>query len=236
MSDLVTAITTGITAFTATNIDDIVILTLLFSQINKTFRSRHILAGQYLGFAVLIIASLPGFFGGMIIPQEWIRLLGLMPIIIGVSSLLKREEDSPEEVEEQTEPSCPSIISSFISPQTCNVAAIAFANGSDNISVYVPLFANSELDSLLVILSVFFTMVGVWCYTAYKLTYLPAIANFLTENGNTFVPCILIGLGVFIVTENVIWTLSSVVSSYIFSLILGFNTQQSSEEQEKLSI
>jgi cadmium resistance protein CadD (predicted permease) len=78
--------------------------------------------------------------------------------------------------------------------------------------------------------------VGVWCYTAYKLTYLPAIAHFLTENGNTFVPCILIGLGVFIVTENVTWTLLSVVSSYIFSLILGFNTQSSSEEQEKLSI
>ncbi|MEH1823185.1 MAG: cadmium resistance transporter [Nostoc sp.] len=235
MSDLVTAITTGITAFTATNIDDIVILTLLFSQISKTFRSRHILAGQYLGFAALIVASLPGFFGGLIIPQDWIRLLGLMPIIIGVSSLLKREEDSQEEAEE-TEPSCPSIIGNFLSPQTCNVAAIAFANGSDNISVYVPLFANSELDSLLVILGVFFTMVGVWCYTACKLTYLPAIANFLTENGNTFVPCILIGLGVFIVSENVTWTLLSVVSSYIFSLILGFNTQQSSEEQEKLSV
>ncbi|MEH2160611.1 MAG: cadmium resistance transporter [Nostoc sp.] len=232
MSDLVTAITTGITAFTATNIDDIVILTLLFSQISKTFRSRHILAGQYLGFAALIVASLPGFFGGLIIPQDWIRLLGLMPIIIGVSGLLKREEDSSEEAE----PSCPSIVSSFISPQTCNVAAIAFANGSDNISVYVPLFANSELDSLLIILSVFFSLVGVWCYAAYKLTYLPAIANFLTENGNTFVPCILIGLGVFIVTENVTWTLLSVVSSYIFSLILGFNTHSSSQEQEKLSI
>lgn len=101
-----------------------------------------------------------------------------MPIIIGVSGLLKREEDSPEEGAEETEPSCPSIVRSFFSGQTCNVAAIAFANGSDNISVYVPLFANSELDSLLIILSVFFSLVGVWCYTAYKLTYLPAIAHF----------------------------------------------------------
>ncbi|MBD2412225.1 transporter [Nostoc calcicola FACHB-389] len=236
MSGLVTAITTGITAFSATNIDDIVILTLLFSQVNKTFRSRHIIAGQYLGFAALIAASLPGFFGGLIIPQDWIRLLGLMPIIIGMSSLLKREEDSPEEVTEETEGSCPSVISSFISPQTCNVAAIAFANGSDNISVYVPLFANSELESLLLILGVFFSLVGVWCYAAYKLTYLPAIAQFLTDNGNTFVPCILVGLGVFIVSENVTWTLLSVVSSYVFSFILSLKNQQSSEQQEKLSI
>ncbi|MEH1908345.1 MAG: cadmium resistance transporter [Nostoc sp.] len=231
MNDLVTAITTGITAFTATNIDDIVILTLLFSQINKTFRSGHILGGQYLGFAALIIASLPGFFGGLIIPQDWIRLLGLMPIIIGLSSLLKREEDSAEEAEEETEPSYPSIISNFISPQTCNVAAIAFANGSDNISIYVPLFANSELDSLLVILGVFFSLVGVWCYAAYKLTYLPAIANFLTENGNTFVPCILIGLGVFIVMENITFTLIAVASSYLLSLILNMSNQPSPKEQ-----
>ncbi|MFN6540643.1 MAG: cadmium resistance transporter [Nostoc sp. EkiNYC01] len=236
MSGLVTAITTGITAFSATNIDDIVILTLLFSQVNKTFRSRHIIAGQYLGFAALIAASLPGFFGGLIIPQDWIRLLGLMPIIIGMSSLLKREEDSPDEVTEETEPSCPSVIRSFISPQTCNVAAIAFANGSDNISVYVPLFANSELESLLLILGVFFSLVGVWCYAAYKLTYLPAIAQFLTDNGNTFVPCILVGLGVFIVSENVTWTLLSVVSSYLFSFLLSLKNQQSSEQQEKLSI
>ncbi|WP_445635176.1 Transporter [Nostoc sp. DSM 114161] len=226
MSGLVTAITTGITAFSATNIDDIVILTLLFSQINKSFRSRHIVAGQYLGFAALIAASLPGFFGGLIIPQSWIRLLGFMPIIIGMSSLLKREEDSPEEASEETERSYPSVIASFLSPQTCNVAAIAFANGSDNISVYVPLFANSELESLLVIVSVFFSLVGVWCYAAYKFTYLPAIAQFLTDNGNTFVPCILVGLGVFIVSENVTWTLLSVVSSYLFSFILS-KTQNS---------
>ncbi len=226
MSGLITAITTGITAFSATNIDDIVILTLLFSQVNKRFRSSHIIAGQYLGFTALIAASLPGFFGGLIIPQSWIRLLGLMPIIIGMSGLLKREEDAVEEVPEETEGSCPSVISSFLSPQTCNIAAIAFANGSDNISVYVPLFANSQLESLLLILGVFFCLVGVWCYAAYKLTFLPAIAQFLTDNGNTFVPCILVGLGIFIVFENVSWTLLSVFSSYLFSFILS-KTQNS---------
>jgi uncharacterized membrane protein YidH (DUF202 family) len=50
------------------------------------------------------------------------------------------------------------------------------ALGSDNIGVYVPLFANSRLESLLVILGVFLLLVGVWCYVAYKLTTLPAIA------------------------------------------------------------
>ena len=63
MSGLVTAIPTGLTAFSATNIDDIVILTLFFSQVNAAFRRRHIVVGQYLGFGTLVLASLPGFFG-----------------------------------------------------------------------------------------------------------------------------------------------------------------------------
>lgn len=232
MSELATAITTGITAFTATNIDDIVILTLFFSQINATLRRRHILVGQYLGFSALIIASLPGFFGGLIVPQSWIRLLGLMPIIIGFISLLKREDDASAVVEEETKPSHPSAIASFLSPQTYNIAAVAFANGSDNVSVYMPLFANCELESLLVIISVFFALVGVWCYAAYKLTKLPAIAQFLTENGSNFVPYILIGLGVFIVMENLTLTLMAVVASYLFSVILGMNNQPSPAEEK----
>lgn len=42
MSNLITAIPTGITAFTATNLDDILILMLFFSQVNAVFRRQHI--------------------------------------------------------------------------------------------------------------------------------------------------------------------------------------------------
>ncbi|WP_274518194.1 cadmium resistance transporter [Planktothrix prolifica] len=63
MNEIFTAIFTGITAFTATNLDDLVILTLLFSQVNATFRRHHIVIGQYLGFCTLILASLGVFLG-----------------------------------------------------------------------------------------------------------------------------------------------------------------------------
>ncbi|MBD2180947.1 cadmium resistance transporter [Planktothrix sp. FACHB-1355] len=202
MSELVTAIPTGIAAFTATNLDDIVILLLFFSQVNAAFRCRHIVAGQYLGFAALVLASLLGFFGGLILPERWIGLLGLVPIGIGLSRFLNPENDSEEEVQAEIDESDPSPFASFLSPQTYGVAAVTFANGGDNIGIYVPLFANSALPSLLVILSVFFLLVAVWCYTAYKLTALPAVADILTRYGNHFVPFVLIGLGVFIVLKN----------------------------------
>ncbi|MBD0386411.1 MAG: cadmium resistance transporter, partial [Nostoc sp. C3-bin3] len=84
MSELQTAFTEGIIAFTATNIDDIIILLIFFSQVNVNFRPRHILLGKYLGFAAIVIASLPGFFGGLVVQREWIGLLGLLPIAIGL--------------------------------------------------------------------------------------------------------------------------------------------------------
>jgi cadmium resistance transport/sequestration family protein len=202
MSGLVTAIPTGITAFTATNLDDLVILTLFFSQVSATFRRRHIVIGQYLGFAALVIASLPGFFGGLFLPQHWIGLLGLLPIAFGISRLLNPESDSSEETEEETKPSDRSPLASFLSPQAYSVAAVTIANGSDNIGIYMPLFASSNLGRLLVILCIFFLLVGVWCYATYKLTRQPAIANVLSRYGNTFVPFVLIGLGVFIVLES----------------------------------
>lgn len=202
MNDLITAIPTGITAFTATNIDDIVILLLFFSQVSATFRRRHIVMGQYLGFAALVIASLPGFFGGLILPQHWIGLLGLVPIAFGISRLFNGESDSSEEDEPEIEQSNESPFASFLSPQAYSVAAVTVANGSDNIGIYVPLFANSSWESLATIIGVFFLLVGTWCYTAYKLTHQRAIAHLLSHYGNNFVPFVLIGLGIFIVLES----------------------------------
>jgi cadmium resistance transport/sequestration family protein len=230
MSELVTAIPTGVAAFTATNLDDILILTLFFAQVNAMFRRRHIVVGQYLGFGTLVLASLPGFFGSLIVPHSWIRLLGFVPIVMGLSSLLKREEDSSQD-EEEIGQSNPSGIASFLSPQTYSVAAVTVANGSDNIGIYVPLFASSELESLLVILGVFFMLVGVWCFTAYQLTHLPAIAHLLTGYGNNFVPCVLIGLGVFIVKESIPLTLLALVASYLCLLMLGRTNQRATEPE-----
>lgn len=201
MSELVSAISTGIVAFTATNIDDIVILLLFFSQVNSTFTRRQIIAGQYLGFTALVIASLPGLFGGLVLPPNWIGLLGLIPIAIGISSLVN-QEDSSEEAAAETEQLEDRTFASFLSPQTYSVAAITIANGSDNISVYIPLFASTDLGSFLVILAVFFLLIGVWCYSAYKLTHQTGIADILTQYANYVVPFVLIGLGTFIVLKS----------------------------------
>jgi len=219
MNELLTAISTGMTAFTATNLDDILILLLFFSQVNAVFRRRHIVFGQFLGFTALVLASLPGFFGRLIFPPDWIGMLGLLPIAIGLSRLLNPETDDSEG-EAELEQSENSFFSSFLSPQTYSVAAVTVANGGDNIGIYVPLFASNTLESLAVILAVFFAMVGVWCYAAYRLIQMRAIADTLTRYGNQLVPFVLIGLGIAILVKS--GTLASPTLSIISLLGCAF--------------
>ncbi|MCZ0903909.1 cadmium resistance transporter [Microcoleus sp. HI-ES] len=195
------------TSFAATNIDDMVISMLFFGQVNDTFRPRHIFVGKYLGFAALIAASLPGFFGGLIVPKAWIGLLGLVPIAIGISHLVKRENEENDvqgvSGEFNRKSNSPvSKLANLFNPQTLNVAAVTVANGGDNIGIYLPLFASSDLPSLMVILAVFSVMVGVWSYAAYRLTRQRAIAHVLTRYTKAAVPFVLIGLGIFILIES----------------------------------
>ncbi|MEH2109343.1 cadmium resistance transporter [Nostoc sp.] len=214
MSQLGTAFSEGIIAFIATNIDDIIILLIFFSQIDANFRRRHILLGQYLGFSAIIIASLPGFFGGLVIQREWIGLLGLLPIGIGIHHLVYKEEDTITVQTVSSDFNQPtstnpvlSFILSILHPQTYKVAAVTIANGGDNISIYIPLFAGHDLASLGVILSIFFIMVGVWCAIAYFLSRQPTIANILSRYGNAVIPFVLIGLGLFIMYDRGTFTL-----------------------------
>ncbi|MBE9006490.1 cadmium resistance transporter [Fortiea sp. LEGE XX443] len=220
MSELITTLLVGISAFIATNIDDIVILLLLFSQINSVFRYRHIIAGQYLGFTVLIIASLPGLFGGLVIPPNWIGLLGLIPIIMGINSLINREENENPEIEIITTEYQDANTTSLFNAQTYSVAAITIANGSDNISVYIPLFASSNTVNFIIIVVVFFILIGIWCYLAYKFTYQTKIALILSQYSNYILPFVLIILGGVIILKTEALGLIKLVASCICLAIL----------------
>jgi cadmium resistance transport/sequestration family protein len=208
MTTLWAAFAEGIIAFVATNIDDILILLLFFSQVDDNFRKRYIIIGQYLGFSAIILASLPGFFGGLIVPHKVIGLLGLLPIAIGIKKLLSQEEST--EVQTVTRDFKPfssnhslgSFLVSLLHPQTYKVAAVTLANGGDNISIYIPLFAGHSYISMSVILIVFFVMVGVWCTIANLLSRQEAIARILSRYGRVAVPFVLIGLGLLILYER----------------------------------
>lgn len=154
MMDLLLTAFKGAMAFTATNLDDIIILMLLFSQVGTAFRRRHIVAGQYLGFGALVLISLSGFFGSLLFPRPWIGLLGVLPIVIGLSQLLSADDDE-EDSETDSLPSSVAPGMGLLSPQTASVAAITIANGGDNVGIYMPMFASTDALGLGITLAIF---------------------------------------------------------------------------------
>jgi cadmium resistance transport/sequestration family protein len=213
MNWVISAIVSGVFAFVATNIDDIVMLTLFFAQANNpaqpsSLRPWQIVVGQYLGFLVLIIAAIPGFVGGMLIPDPWIGLLGFLPIAIGIQQLIRPESDEAEIqlVSDVTNSahknSLRAKLAQLLHPQTLQIAAVTIANGGDNIATYVPLFAASNLPSLLVILIIFGLMIAVWCAVANYLSQHSTVAPLLTRYSHWIVPIVLIGLGIYILIAS----------------------------------
>jgi len=82
------------------------------------------------------------------------------------------------------------------------VAAVTFANGGDNIGIYVPLFASSDLSALLLTLTTFAVLIAVWCVAAYYLGNHPAVKRIVDRYGHVLVPFVLIGLGIYIIVSS----------------------------------
>lgn len=193
----------AIGTFIVTNIDDIFVLMIFFSQIEKA-RHTQVVVGQYLGFGLLVLLSLLGAFGFTFLPSEWAGFLGVIPIYLGIRMFFNKEEEN--EAEEAMEKL------GGVQSQVCNnryfvplvgkVAAITFANGGDNLGIYIPYFIIQSQSSLLVITIVFLIMVAVWCFLAYRLARFPVILKLLQKYGSVIVPVVFILLGISIMLHG----------------------------------
>jgi cadmium resistance protein CadD (predicted permease) len=90
VSSLPASAATAVALFAATNVDDLVVLALLSASSRASGRPRRweIWAGQYLGFAVLVGLSLAAGRGLSLVPARWLWLLALIPLTVGVVTLL----------------------------------------------------------------------------------------------------------------------------------------------------
>ena len=88
MVDIVSLIAIGVSAFAATNIDDIFLLMIFISSL--TYPIRHIILGQYLGIGSLIGISIVGSLITLVVPTYVVGLMGIAPIAIGVKHLIEK--------------------------------------------------------------------------------------------------------------------------------------------------
>ncbi|MEU4360347.1 cadmium resistance transporter [Promicromonospora sp. NPDC023987] len=181
--------------FVATNLDDIVILTVLFAASARSSRLRgwQIVAGQYLGLITLIAVSFLAALGLTIVPDEWVGLLGLIPLAIGVLALVRtlRGQDDDDEAE-----------SALKAVGLLGVAGITIANGGDNIAIYTPVFRTMSTTDALVTIVVFLVLLAGWCLLAKVIGTNEKVTEALEKVEHWLVPLVFIGLGVFILLES----------------------------------
>jgi cadmium resistance protein CadD (predicted permease) len=171
--------------FAATNVDDLLILALFFGRTRATAR---IVAGQYLGFTGILVASVVGALGATLLPEQLRPWLGLIPIALGIKAFLQRHDQDQTENPGTT------------GPGVLTVAGVTLANGGDNIGVYVPVFTTT--DHLPVYVTVFLTLVGVWCAAGWFLATRPVVARALARWGHVALPVVLVTIGGVVLAEG----------------------------------
>jgi len=183
VQELAGLVVASIAAYAATDLDDIVVLALLFAAGRS---ARDVVVGQYLGIAALLAVSAAAAAGLLLVPEEVVGLLGLIPLAMGVHGLLRRG------AEEHAMAAGGGVI---------GVAALTIANGGDNVAVYVPYFATAGAGGMAVIVAVFAVLVAVLCVAARALGTHPVALSAVRRYGHVAVPLVLIALGVAILVH-----------------------------------
>jgi cadmium resistance protein CadD (predicted permease) len=182
---------TAVIAFAGTTIDDVIILTALFMarRAGGSPRAVAIIAGQYAGFAVILGVALLAATGLQIVPDRWVGLLGLVPIGFGMCGLW-RLRDSDEDLR------------LLLASTATRIAAITFANGADNISVFTPLFRSLHTAGSLLAAALFLALVGLWCVIGALLGTHRAVVAALGRISHWLVPVVFIAVGALILVTS----------------------------------
>ncbi len=206
----------------ATTFDDTIYLTAFFGEVNRAFRPIHVVVGEFLGFTVLLAISLLGYAVGMVLPGARVGLLGILPILIGLNSLLGLLHQWGDG--DACQSTIPTLVplagqarmrpgSGFRSHRvtvwealgdrrTYDVALVSISNGSNNLSIYIPLFASLTLAKVLVVIPVLYLFIASWLSLSLTLTRMPGISLVLNRYARIFFPFILMWLGYRILRDS----------------------------------
>lgn len=194
--DLFGLVGLGIASFVGTNLDDMLILLIFYS--NHQFQTSHVVLGQYIGMSALIAVALVASLVSLVIPHNLLGFVGLLPIAIGIKELieLRKKEDEAAGASEKISKSRWISYLPFLT-----VSAITFSGGEE-IGVYTSVFAtNSEAGEIITVVAVVMALTGVWCAVAYHLLSRPIVAKRIQRLARVGLPIVLIGLGMYILIE-----------------------------------
>src|SRR4051794_10840355 len=184
----------AIVVFVATNVDDILLLAALFGS---ALRTRAVVAGQFIGMAVLTAVSVGAAYAATTVPGDWIRWLGLLPIALRLWLLLRlwqqRRSPDDDDDDDDDDVAAERNLEARLHSQALAVAAITIANGGDNLGVYIPLFAR-DVSVLPLYIVVFTVLTGAWCWLGWALVKNPVGGAVMKRWGHIILPFVLIAI------------------------------------------
>jgi cadmium resistance protein CadD (predicted permease) len=188
----------AIAAYAATNIDNLFLLLAFLAEAGGD--RRRVIAGQYAGSLTLIAASI--LFAALLarLPAGYVGLLGILPIGVGLSKAWRRFRPGSERAADEGD--APSTPASAKGSSWWAVACVAVANGSDNLAVYVPLYAGHSHSEGALISLVFVVMIGLWCAGAVWLVAHPLLGAPIRRYGTALLPLILLIIGISVIVQN----------------------------------
>ena len=199
---IISTLVQALVLFVATNIDHLALLTLWFVHgQNRPGTTARICAGQYVGFGVILAVTIVlSAISGLVIPQEYLRFLGLIPLALGVKAAIGeiRESLSAEEDDDEDE------AAGQLKGKKVSVGAVALvtmANGGDEIAAYLPVFALSTWWQIALFSAVFLVLAGVLLALARFITGRMGLAEVLERFEAIIFPSVLILLGVLILAD-----------------------------------
>ncbi len=170
---------------------------LFFSRLDPSLRVWQVVGGQFLGIASLLAVSLLAVVGRLALPEGLIGLLGLFPISLGLTQLADSFGSPAQQTEEPDDASRNPWMAGLL-----GVAVLTIANGSDNISVYMALLANSDPLRLRVLPLVFAALTALWCLMAWWLSQTKALHEPLRRLQRDLAPLLLVGIGALVLHES----------------------------------
>jgi cadmium resistance protein CadD (predicted permease) len=198
MDLLASSIGVGIVVFASTNIDDIFIVSAFFADPHLDRRS--VVIGQFVGIGTLVLVSVLAALLAVALPAGWVALLGLVPLLLGISKLLALRHSTAREapeVEEHQLRDKEHLTERRLHSQILAIAAVTVANGGDNLGVYIPLFASTP-HGIPVYVSVFAVLTALWCVLGYLLVNNRFVGSVIGRYGHRALPFVLLALGLYI--------------------------------------
>lgn len=196
---ILSSVLPAIGLFVVTNIDDIIVLSLFFARgAGQRGTTARITAGQYLGFTGILGAAVLATLGaGAFLPRQVIPYFGLIPLALGLWAAWQawRGNDDDDDDDDDGKVAGKNV-------GILTVAAVTFANGGDNIGVYVPIFAVSTIATIGVYIIVFLIGVAIWCAAGRYFASHPIIAKALSRWGHIVLPVALITIGALILIKG----------------------------------